>query len=635
MKALSRALIAAENFIAFLSAAAIILLPLADGIIRIFLKSGIPAGEIYVRHAVLVLAFAGAVLATREKRHLGLAGGGEDRPAASGRLAGLRAQAAAVIAALVCAGLSLASLSFALVAFGPGDRIGILSSRLIASIMPLGFALCAMHFALDPKLAGKRRLIALAALAGGLFLGSPAIANAFSILAGAAPPLAAKAAELAAGLLRTFRLPLVLALIAGAAAGTPLFAILGGIALVLFGAAGVPMETIPQEAYSLLQDGTIPAIPLFTLAGFLLAEGSSGERLVALARRVLGKLPGGSVIAAVVACVFFSTFTGATGVTILALGGLLSFVLVKADGRGQDPVHGLLTAADSLGLLFPPSLAVIIYGVTMQIDVIHLFMGSLLPGLLISAATIALGIYLTGKGRTTGAAAATERARTELRTGLKSAFSELRRSWLELLLPLLIAGGYFTGLASLAETGALAVVLLIVVNLWIRKDIAAAALPSIALKALATAGGVLVILASARGLASYIIDASIPEAIAAWVRLYVSSPLVFLLLVNLGLLVTGCFMDIFSAILVVAPLLAPLAEAFGIDPIRFGVIFLANMGIGFLTPPIGMNLFLGSYAFKRPVSSLYRLVAPYFLVQLACVLAITYLPILTTLLLPR
>jgi tripartite ATP-independent transporter DctM subunit len=375
---------------------------------------------------------------------------------------------------------------------------------------------------------------------------------------------------------------------------------------------------IPSEAYGMLTGYSLPAIPLFTFTGFILSESQAGKRLVRLFKAFVGWLPGGLVIMAVLVSTFFTTFTGATGVTILALGALLVFAL-QSGGYRPDFSEGLVTSSGSIGLLIPPSLPIIIYGVTAQINIKHMFAGGILPGVLMVLCLCVYGVVTALRGRM-------ERAPFRL----SEAWGAVRESFWEILLPLVILVMYFAGLTTLVETGAVAVLYSLIVEVGIHRDLDFAALRRIVLKCVPIIGGVLVILAAAKGLSYYIVDAEVPAALSAWVKANVGSRFVFLLALNLVLLIVGCLMDIFSAILVVVPLIIPVGQLFGIHPVHLGVIFLANLGLGYLTPPVGLNLFLAAYLFNKPVAKIVKDVLPFFLALLAVVLLITYVPWLST-----
>jgi C4-dicarboxylate transporter, DctM subunit len=361
----------------------------------------------------------------------------------------------------------------------------------------------------------------------------------------------------------------------------------------------------------------IPAIPLFAAVGFFLSESKAGERMVRFFRAVFSWFPGGLTVMAVLVCAFFTTFTGASGVTILALGGLLSYILVEA-GYPKKSAVGLLTASGSIGLLFPPSLPVIIYGVTAQTSIKDMFLGGLLPGLVLVLSVVVIGVVSSVRARV-------PRHPVQVRQAL-AAFGE---SFWELLLPIVVFGLYFGGIANLQESAAAALVYVWIVETFIKRDLKLRDLSRVISKCIPIVGGVLIILALANGLSYYIIDAQIPTKLSAWVETAISSKYVFLLVLNLALLVVGCFMDIYSAILVIVPLIIPLGAIFGIHPVHLGVIFLANLELGYLTPPVGMNLFLASYRFNEPMPRVYRSVWVFLAIRLAAVLLITYVPLLT------
>jgi len=336
-------------------------------------------------------------------------------------------------------------------------------------------------------------------------------------------------------------------------------------------------------------------------------------------RRGTGWLRGGPAIATVLVTAFFTTFTGASGVTILALGGLLT-VILSGSGYDKDRAQSLITASGALGILFPPSLAIIIYATTnvFSVDAQDLFRGSILPGCLMLAGTMVLGVLRAPKGQTEPFSSR-EFARA------------LRDGWAELLLPVCVIALYFSGLFTLMETAAFTALYAFSLEVFFRRDFSWRKAMAVAYKSVPIAGGVLIIVGAAKALAYFLIDAGIPFTLADLVSTYVHSKILFLLLLNVFLLVVGCLMDLYSAILVVSPLVIPMAESFGLHPVHVGVIFLANLAIGFLTPPVGMNLFIASYAFDKPVARLARDILPFLAVQLATLLIITYVPILSLL----
>lgn len=412
----------------------------------------------------------------------------------------------------------------------------------------------------------------------------------------------------------TLFIPIILIFSAAALFGMPLYVVLSGIAYFAFMTAGGYVESVPIEAYNILTDTSIAAIPLFTITGYLLAGGSAGNRLLKFVKNSVGQIRGGVVIAAVLVSTFFTTFTGASGVTILALGGILS-VILTGSGYSKDDAEALITSSGSIGLLLPPSLAVIVYGATnfMTVDIFDLFKGAVLPGLLLAFSMIIIGI-IKDKSKTKQKFSA---------VGLRKSFFE---SIPELILPIAISVGYFSGFFSLFETAAFSVLYTFILEVFVRKDFSVKKALKVILESIPIAGGVLIIIGAAKALALFLVYAGIPEILSELTLTYVSSKYIFLLLLNILLLLVGCIMDLYSAILVVSPLIIPVAEGFGIHPVHTGVIFLTNLALGFLTPPIGMNLFIASYTFKKPVTVIIKNILPYLAVQFIILMLITYIP---------
>ena len=396
--------------------------------------------------------------------------------------------------------------------------------------------------------------------------------------------------------------------------GMPLYIVLSGLAYFAFMTTGGYVESIPMETYGILTDTSIAAIPLFTVAGYLLAGGSAGKRLLDFVKSSVGCIRGGVVIAAVLVATFFTTFTGASGVTILALGGILS-VILTGSGYSQDDSEALITASGSIGLLLPPSLAVIVYGATnfMTVNIFDLFKGAILPGALLALSMMAIGIIKDKKSK-------------RIRFSKEALTQSFKSAIFELLLPILIAIVYFGGYFTLFETAAFTVLYSFILEVFIRKDLSLKKALDLILQSIPVAGGVLVIIGAAKGLALFLVYAGIPEMLSDFAITFVGSKVLFLLLLNILLLIVGCIMDLYSAILVVSPLIIPVAESFGIHPVHTGVIFLTNLALGFLTPPIGMNLFIASYTFKKPVIKIVKNILPYLAVQFIILLLITYIP---------
>lgn len=594
-------------------------LPILEIVVRLIVQGGIPGYNAYLFHLVLMSAFLGGMVTAREGRHLAIKVAVEAMPE---RLRGIADTVSAFLSATLGFAFFWSSLSFVMVGFEPGARVGFLPIHLFAAVMPLGFLVMTVRFMLRTPKTALARIVGFAGIITGTFLGFSAIADIAYLYLPEIPAFVGTLVDLWYTVVPVVAVPLIVLLVVAAFLGVPLFVVLGGAALLLFARVGGALAVIPNEGYVMLTGNTIPAIPLFTLAGFFLSESRAGERLVRLFRSLFGWMPGGLVIAAVLASTFFTTFTGASGVTILALGGLLYYVLVQSGNHDERFATGVLTGSGSIGLLFPPSLALIVYGSVAQVSIFDLFVGGILPGLLLVIAMCAVGVIV-----------AIRRRIPSVPFDGKEAWLAIKESVWEVLLPVIIVVVYFSGIATLVETAAVAVVYTIVVEVVIRREIRLRNLLDVSLKALAIIGGVLMILALARALSYYIIDTQLPTILRDWVESAIASRFLFLLLVNLVLLVAGMFMDIFSAILVVAPLIIPLGGVFGVDPVHLGVIFVANMGIGFITPPVGLNLFLAAYRFEQPLSRIYRSVAPFFLIQLAIVLVITYWPWLSTALL--
>ena len=397
--------------------------------------------------------------------------------------------------------------------------------------------------------------------------------------------------------------------------GMPLYIVLSGIAYIAFLQGGGYVDVLPLESYTILADSSITAIPLFTIAGCLFAEGSAAKRLTQCINSATGFMRGGPIIASVLVATLFTTFTGASGVTILALGGVLSLILTGT-GNDKDESEALITASGAIGILLPPSLAVILYAVTnifSGANVLDIFKGALLPGLLLAVGTIILGIV---------------RDKNKIRTpfSLSTFVTSFKEAFLELLLPIAVFILYFTGIFSLVQTAAFAAVYAFIIEVFLRRDFSIKEAFKKILESVPIIGGVLIIVSAAKGLASFFIDANVPYLLSEFVLAHISSKYVFLLLLNLLLLIVGCIMDLYSAILVVSPLIIPIAESFGIAPVHLAVIFLTNLALGFLTPPVGMNLFIASYTFEKPVLKIARDILPYLLMQAIILLLVTYVP---------
>ena len=605
-----------ENQTALLSLILLALFPTLEVIARKFFQTGITNSTEYTRQLVLVLAFLGGAITSREGKHLALSIEMRLPESVKTRLQILNA----FLTLTMTTAFSLSALSFSLNAFDHAQKIGPFPVWIISLVMPVGYFFMAIRALIHLPRGKNLRWVTSWGTLFGLILAFSSLVNAIRIF-GPVPGFLESIGELSVKFNTFLAVPLIFVLIASAVAGVPLFIVLGGVAYMLFARTGQPLEVVPNEAYSLLLGHALPAIPLFAFVGFILAESKAGERLVRLFRALFAWFPGGLAIMAILICAFFTTFTGASGITILALGPLLSFILVKGK-YGVKFSNGLLTATGSIGLLFIPSLPVIIYGVTAQVNIMHMFAGGFLPGFLMVLTVIIYGMIYAKK---------TKVPKEDF--NLKEAFRGLKGAVLEILLPIVVVVSYFGGIATLVECGAIAVIYALIIEVIIHRDIKINHLPRVMLKCMPVIGGVLMILALAKGLSYYIVDANIPVLLTEWTQSAISSKFVFLLLVILLLVITGCLMDIFSAIMVVAPLIIPLGDLFGMHPVHMGIIFLATMELGYLTPPVGLNLFLASYSFNQPMSKITRQVLPFLLIRLITVLLITFIPFFSTALL--
>jgi C4-dicarboxylate transporter DctM subunit len=396
--------------------------------------------------------------------------------------------------------------------------------------------------------------------------------------------------------------------------GTPLFIVISGLALLLLSSSGIDSSAIIIEMYRMATTPILVAIPLFALAGYLLSESKAPQRVFRLADAILGWLPGGLSIIALMICSIFTALTGATGITIIALGG----ILLPAMSRGRYPEEfslGLLTTSGTLGLLFPPSLPLIIYAIVSKVQIDQLFLAGILPGIFMS---LLLCLFSVQKAN----AAKVPRTRFNGSEVLKA----LKESIWELPLPLVVLGGIYSGYFAVSEAAAITVVYVFFVEVVFYRDIKWRALPKVIRKSMVLVGGILIILGAALGLTNYLIDAEIPMKMFNFFKPRISSPLAFLVVLNLFLLAVGCIMDIFSALIVVVPIITPIALAYGIHPVHLGIIFLTNLHIGASTPPVGINLFISSSRFEKPVTKIIRASLPFLAVLLFSLAIVTYLP---------
>jgi tripartite ATP-independent transporter DctM subunit len=589
---LARAFAASEKGVAVAAISLMAVLPVAELLARYTGLNGVPGSTVFVQHLTLWVAFLGAALAAGSDRLLSISANTflPEKWAAPVRIAGCGLTAA------IATGLCWASYQFVLSQREGGAILALgIAKWVVQLVMPFGFLMIAIRAVWGAGPRATQRMVAA------LFL---------------LIPLAMFFAPQPQGTtLLWIGVPVILA---SAVFGLPIFATLGGVALLLFWNAGLPVASVPVETYRLVASPVLPSLPLFTLAGYLLVEGGAAARLLRVYSSLFGWLPGGLAITTAVGCAIF-TWAG-SGVTILSMGGLLLPMLVKARYPERFSI-GLINGSGSLGLLFPPSLPVILYGIYSQTAISTLFVAGFVPGLMMVAMVSAWGVVQAARSGAERAA---------------FSFSEARKAiweakW-EIAVPFIVLVGLFGGFGTLVEAGAITVVYCFLVeclaspSFSVRRDF-----PRVALECVTVVGGVLMIIGVAVGLTSYLVAADVPTMLIGWVDAHIQSKYVFLLLLNLVLLLSGTFMDVFSAIIVMVPLITPLGARFGVDPVQLGIIFLANLELGYLTPPIGMNLCLSAYRFKQPMTTVYRATLPVYLILLAGVLLITYVPQLTLL----
>ena len=580
---------AGEDLIAAVALAAMVVLPLAEIAVRPFLAGGIPGSIPFVQHLTLWVGFLGATLAARDGKLIALA---TATFMPQGCLRSAAAAISAVFGAAVCAILARGAVDVVAVERDIGSEIALgVPVWVVLLVLPFSFAVIALRLTWRAG-AWPARAVATVGLVVGLWL-----STSYEFLDGAPG------------------WPWVVLVVAAALAGAPIFAVLAGAGVFLYMTFFVPPAQVVLYAYDLATEPLLPAIPLFTLTGCILAQGKASERLLRVFRALVGWVPGGTAVVCVVVCAFFTIFSGASGVTILALGGLLLPALLKDGYRDRFSV-GLLTASGSLGLLLPPALPLILYAVVAEVPMENLFVGGVLPGILIIGLVSAWGVregVVTNAGRHPFSSG-------EVTPAVWAA------KW-ELALPVVVLVAYFSGWATLVEASALAALYAAVAtgpvhrDFPLRRGLHAAFKESVVL-----VGGVLIILAAAKGFTAYTLDADMPFRLLEWTQSRIESPLLFLLALNIFLLVVGCLMDIFSAIFVVVPLISAMGAAYGVDPIHLGIIFIANLELGYLTPPVGLNLFFASYRFDRPILHVYRAALPMLVILGLGVILITYVP---------
>ncbi len=396
--------------------------------------------------------------------------------------------------------------------------------------------------------------------------------------------------------------------------GAPLFAVIAASAMIGFHSQESDLMIMAIEIQSIASMPFLAAIPLFTFAGYLLSESNAPKRLVRLTGALLGWMPGGLSLVCLAACAFFTAFTGASGVTIIALGAIL-YPALKQDGYGDKFNLGLVTSAGSLGLLFAPSLPLILYGVVAEVSIEDLFLAGILPGLLMLIMLSAYSLWIN------------RAIRKPLSSfSVREVGAALRESLWELPLPVVVLGGIYSGFFAVSEAAAITALYVVIVEVLILREIPLRELPRIMRSSMVLVGGILIILAVSVASTSYMIDADIPQQLFEIVAELVSSQTTFLILLLIFLLILGAILDIFSAIVLVVPLILPIAAGYGINEVHLGIVFLAAMQLGYLTPPVGLNLFIASYRFEKPIMHVYSATFPFLIILMLSVILITFLP---------
>ena len=589
-----------ENYAASIIFILLVALPFSDLFIREIFKpifSGftkIPASQTLVSHLTLLIGFSGAIIASRDDKLLSLSNYSLFDVNQKGYIISASRWLTIFITLLLFIGsidLVMVELSFNQYAY----IAPYLPRWLFQLAMPIGFLVILIHllFKIGDGIFSKEGLVAITFAFAFLIFHDFIRESSLIIYFSAA------------------------ALITSIIKGAPIFIILSGFGILFFWYDYVPISAVIAESYRIVVSPHLATIPLFTLAGYFLAESKASDRLINVFKACFGWLPGGTPVIVLLICGFFTALTGGSGVTILALGGLL-FPMLYKDGYKKNFSLGLITASGSIGLLFPPSLPLILYGVTAGISIKSIFLAGIIPGVFLIV-ILSIWSYLSGDAK-------------KIQISDFDGVAALKICWetkWELFIPLIVLYGIFGGHAKLVETAAFTVVYVFIIETFVYKDIKLNDSYRITISCATLVGGVLIIIGSAMGLTSYMVDAQIPMSILSFMKEIIHSKYIFLILLNIFLLVIGCLMDIFSAIIIVVPLIAPLGIHYGVDPIHLAIIFIANLELGYLTPPVGMNLFLSAYRFEEKMPVIYKSTLPYFIVLLIAVIVITYFPAMT------
>ena len=582
-----------ENILLAVVLATMVLLPLLEVVIRAIFRSSVLVGSPLLQHLTLVMGMLGAAIAARENRLLSLA----TAEFTERRALQLLQFFSKTFAVAMCIALAVASAQFVIAERSAGKILSLgIPIWWVQLALPIGFGIISFRLLQHISPVFSVRAAACISAAGIV--------------------CAAALVQVPTGYLVTTAL---VTLGISTLFGAPIFVTLGGAALILFWGEGIPVAAVSVDHYRLVVNPTLPAIPLFTLAGYLLAEGNTPKRIIELFDALFGHIRSGATVVAVLACTMLTAFTGASGVTILALGGLLMPLLLSAKHTDKSAL-GLITASGLPGVLLPPSLPLILYAIIARVSIEDMFLGGVIPAVVIASLIIGWNTWRKPKQKS---------ARCPLNR--KRVIRAIDGAKWELLLPVVAFVALFSGLATPVEAAALTAFYAFFVEvIWHRELKLTTDLPRVMTECGLLVGGIILIMGVALSFTNYLVDAQLPNYLVAWVTQTIESRWVFLLALSLFLLFVGCLMDIFSAIVVVVPLMVPIGLAFGIDPIHLGIIFVANLELGFLTPPVGLNLFFASYRFNKSMTEVYRAALPMFFAVGIGVLLVTYLPWLST-----
>ena len=592
-------------------AASALLLMMGVSLVEIAMRPlmgrGVENAPIVVQHLGLVLAMFGALAAERHG-HLSTLGG-------VGSAEGSKASAwfkafGHATSAVVCGLLALASWRFVASEMDTGHVLAYgLPVWWVQATMPFGFAVLGLKL-------GARCAVGLAAKAA----------------AGLALPLLGWWLAQQWDGTAIVLWPAALLLVAALLAGSPVFAVLGGLALALFWQDGLPLASVALSHYQITVNPSLPALPLFTLAGLVFARTGAAQRIGNLFVAMMGGGAVGTVVATAVLCSFFTAFTGGSGVTILALGGLL-LPLLRNAGYPEQRGISLVTSASALGVLLAPSVPLIMYAIIARVPINTMFLAGLVPAVVMVLCLLVFGGYLRGTGMPLALQTASAPPTLVPASAPASLSLSLRAAWVakwEMLAPVVAIGSLVSGLATPTESAALTAAYAIATQAWAHGELPWAKLRACLGESAQIIGGVLVILGMALGLTNYLIDAGIPDAAIEAVQGVIPNKAVFLAALTVFLLFAGALMEIYAAIVVLVPLLLPVAQSYGVDPVHFGIIFLAAMEMGFLCPPAGMNIYFASAMFGKPIRYVAVSVVPALLAILVGTLFIASWPELTT-----